>query len=116
MTGAHSRHTPELTRVIATTAASVTPAVTGAASGDAPSGTSVSRPRTSGPIVTGISISTVPATVGVKTRRNHDSLVASTNWNREAMTIRLAISPGPPCSRADTHTAMKAPELPIRRI
>lgn len=47
--------------------------------GAAPAGTSASFPRITGARVTGISISTVPATVGVKIRRSADSLAARAN-------------------------------------
>ena len=95
---------------------SVTPAVTGAAAGETPSGTSVSFRRMSGPMVIGISISTVPATVGVKMRRSSESLVARANWKREDTTIRLASSPGPPWLSAETQTARNALEVPMSRI
>ena len=45
------------------------PAVTGAAAADAPSGTSASLPRMIGARVTGMSMTAVPATVGVKISR-----------------------------------------------
>ena len=45
ITGAHSRHAPRKRSPAAIMMARVTPAVTGAAAGDAPSGTSVSLPR-----------------------------------------------------------------------
>ena len=64
---------------IATITPSVTAAVTGAAAGEASAGTSVILPTMVGDSITGISIRTVPATVGVKMRRNRDSLAASTN-------------------------------------
>ena len=92
---------------------SVTPTVTGAADGEAASGTSESLPRMTGARVTGISITTVPATVGVKIRRSVDSLAARANWKREETMIRVARSPGPPCTSAETQTARKALLLPI---
>ena len=75
-------------------ASSVTPAVTGAATGEAPSGTSASWPRMTDASVIGISISTVPATVGVKIPRGADSLAARTNWNSDDTMISVAASPG----------------------
>ena len=54
--------------------ARVTPAVTGAAEVAASAGTSFSLRKMIGPRVTGISISTVPATVGVKIFLNSEEL------------------------------------------
>ena len=87
---------------------SVPPATTGAAAGAAPSGTSASLRRMTGASVTGINMSTVPATVGVKILRNRDSLAARTNWNRDETTTSVASRPGPPRSRAAMQTAMNA--------
>lgn len=64
---------------IATITARVTPAVTGAAAGEASAGTSVNSPTMIGATVTGISIITVAATVGVKIFRNRESFAARTN-------------------------------------
>ena len=58
---------------------------------------------------------TVPATVGVKIRRNKERCAASANWNRDEMTTRVASIPGPPWAIAAIQTEMKAPEVPIRR-
>ena len=69
MTGAQRRHAPRKRSPAAIMMARVTPAVTGAAAGDAPSGTSLSFPRKVEARLTGISISTVPATAGVNTLR-----------------------------------------------
>ena len=113
MTGAHNRHAPELRSTMTTMASSVPPATTGAAIDAAPSGTSVSLRTMTGASVTGISISTVPATVGVKILRSRDSLAARANWNRDEMTISVASRLGPPCSSAATQTAMNALLLPI---
>ena len=113
MTGPQSRHKPAPQSATTTITSSVTPAVTGAAAGGAPAGTAARLPRTREDTDTGISISTVPATIGVKIRRSTDSLAARTNWNRDEMTIRVASSPGPPCSSAVTQMARKALLLPI---
>ena len=69
--------------------------------------------NTIGITVTAISMITVPATVGVSILRSKDSRAASTNWNSEEMTTRVASSAGPPLARAATQTAMNAPEVPI---
>ena len=68
-----------------------------------------------GMTVTGISMITVPATVGVKMRRNRDRRAASANWNREEITTRVASMAGPPCAIAAMQTEMKAPDVPISR-
>ena len=93
----------------------VTAALTGAAAAGVPSGTSVSRPKTIGMTVTGISMITVPATVGVMIRLSRESRAESANWNSDEITIRVASRAGPPCASAVTQTAMKAPEVPMRR-
>ena len=87
--------------------------MTGAAAGETASGTSPSLRRNTGATVTGISITTVPATVGVKIRRSADSLAAIANWNRDDTMIRVASSPGPPSSNAETLMARKALLVPI---
>ena len=66
----------------------VAAALAGAAAGGTPSGTSVNMPKMIGMTVTGISMITVPATVGVKIRRSRDSRAESANWPREETTIR----------------------------
>ena len=81
--------------------------------GAASAGTSVSLRRMSAESEIGISISTVPATVGVKIFRNSESFAASRNWHREETMIRLPSSPPPPRSRAATQMARKALLLPI---
>ena len=54
-------------------------AVSGAPAGGAAAGTSASMSKTIGITVTAISMITVPATVGVNTRRSSDSRVARRN-------------------------------------
>ena len=72
----------------------VTAALAGAAAGGTPSGTSVNMPKMIGMTVTGISMITVPATVGVKIRRSHASRAESMNWHSEETMIRVASSAG----------------------
>lgn len=79
MTGAHSRNAPLALRAIAQTVSSVATALIGAPSGGASSGTSVSMPKMIGITVTAISMITVPATVGVSTRRNRESRAENVN-------------------------------------
>ena len=57
----------------------------------------------------------MPATTGVNTRRSHESRLAIRNWKSDDTTTRLAMVAGPPLTRAATHTAMKAPEVPMIR-
>ena len=99
-----------------TVTSSVTPAVTGAAAGDAPAGTSASFRRMRGASVTGMSISTVPATAGVNTLRRSAIRAARTNWTSAEAMISAASIPGPACSRAETLTARKALVLPMTRM
>ena len=68
-----------------------------------------------GMTVTAISMITVPATVGVITRRRSDRRDEIRNWNREEATISVASSAGPPRSSAATDTAMKTPDVPMSR-
>ena len=96
-----------------TVTSNVTMTLTGAALGDDPSGTSTSRPNMIGMRVTGISMITVPHTVGVRTRRSSDNLADRPNWNRAERVTRVASSPGPPSTRAVTQTAMNAAEVPM---
>ena len=79
------------------------------------SGTWVNMPKTIGITVTGISMMTVPATVGVRMRRSSESRHASRNWKREEMTTSVASMAGPPWAIAPTQIAMKAPDVPMTR-
>ena len=79
MTGAHRRTTPVARNVTPTVTTSVAITVAGAAAGDDPSGTSPSMPNMMGMRVTGISMITVPHTVGVSTRRSSDNWVERPN-------------------------------------
>ena len=63
--------------------------------------------------MTAMSMTTVPETTGVNTRRNIDRRAASTNWTSDETTTSEAIRDGPPASSAATQTAMNAPEVPI---
>ena len=116
MTGAQRRQTPAARRVTATVTTIVTAALTGAAAGDAPSGTWVSMSKTMGMTVTAISMITVPQTVGVKSRRSSASRTERANCTRAEAATSDASIPGPPSARAVTQTAMKAPEVPIIRM
>ena len=111
--GDQSRHAggPRSTRTATVTI--VATAAMGAPARDVPSGTSVSVSKTMGMTVAAISMITVPDTAGVKMRRNNESRDASANWNSEEMMIRVAIMEGPPSTMAATHTAMKAPDVPM---
>ena len=91
----------------------VTAALTGAAAGAAPSGTSFSCPNRMGVTEAAMSMMTVPATVGVMMRRSHASRAAKPNWNSDETQMSVAIKAAPPACRALTHTAMKAAEVPI---
>ena len=97
----------------ATVTTSVTRTLTGAAAGGEPSGTSASMPNMIGISVTGISMITVPQTVGVRIRRRSDRRVESPNWNSAESVTSVASRPGPPSTRAVTQTAMNAADVPI---
>ena len=116
MAGAQSRQIPVSRSDTSTDAARVTSAVTGAAAGAAAAGTSVSCANTMGAMLTGISMSTVPATVGVNTRRKAAILEPRMNCTKEATMISVASKAGPPCSMALTLTARKADVLPMTRM
>ena len=72
--------------------------------------------NTMGMTVTGIIMMTVPVTAGVRIRRRIDRRLASVNWTRDDRKTSVASMPGPPSARAVTHTAMKAPEVPMTRM
>ena len=88
----------------------VTKALSGAASTERPSGTSVSMSKTVVMTVTGISMITVPVTVGVRIRRNSESRAERANWKSDEMTTRVASIAGPPSATAVMQTAMKTGE------
>ena len=113
MMGDHSRHAGAARTTMAVTMTIVTSAATGAAACGDPSGTSFSESKMIGITVAAISMITVPVTMGVKMRRNHERRAASRNWKSDEMTIRLAIVSGPPNLSAATQTAMNAPDVPI---
>ena len=115
MTGAQRRNAPVALSAMAAMTSMVASALNGAADAGLPSGTSVSSPNTIGITVTGISMMTVPATVGVRMRRNNERRPASANWNNAETTTRVASMAGPPFAIAATQIAMKAPEVPIAR-
>jgi len=83
-----------------------TMARTTAANGIAPAGTSSNLSRQNGSTDTAISISTVPDTAGVNTRRNCGSHVATAKKNNAETTIRLASMAGPPSASARIASAM----------
>ena len=93
----------------------VTRALTGAAASGLPSGTPFSIPNMIGITVTGISMITVPATVGVSIRRNSDSRLASANWKSAEAATSVASIAGPPFAVAATQIAMNAPDVPMAR-
>ena len=78
MSGDHSRHTPEARKKSKVDTTSVTRATVGPAASGASEGMSSSRFRATGKMVAAISMSTVPVTTGVITRRKNGSQKAST--------------------------------------
>ena len=76
----------------------------GAASGDVPSGTLCNCSKMTGVTVTGVSIMTVPVTVGVRIRLNSESRTEKANWKSARTTTRMASRAGPPRGeRGDAH-------------
>ena len=116
MTGAHRRTRSFAASVMTAMTTRVVSAQSGAASGGVPPGTFFICSNMTGMTVTGVSISTVPVTVGVRMRRNSERRVANANWTRARMTTRVASSAGPPAARAAMLTAMEAPDVPIARM
>ena len=66
--------------------------------------------------VTGVSIMTVPVTVGVSTRRNSESRAEKANWKSARAITSVTSRPGPPAASAATLTAIAAPGVPMARI
>ena len=75
---------------------SVKMTLTGAAAGGDSAGTSASMPNMIGIRVTGISMITVPQTVGVSIRRSSDNCVEIPNWNSAETVTSVASSPARP--------------------
>ena len=113
MIGAQSRRLPLAHRVNTATTNRVAPALAGALAVGAPGGASLSMSNMIGITVTAISAITVPATTGVMIRRSSERRADKANWKREEAITSVASSPGPPSAKAVTHTAMKAPEVPM---
>ena len=88
-------------------------ALSGAAGAGLPAGTLDRRSPTAGSTVSGISMITVPETVGVRTRWNSASRQDSTSGTRAVMTTSVARSAGPPSATAVMLTEMKAADAPI---
>ena len=97
------------------TTASVTADAAGAAYGDAdtPRGACVSISNTARMTVAAMSISTVPDTTGVMTRRSQDSRAATTNFSSDDSTTRLASIAGPPSVSAVMQMAIAGSDVPI---
>ena len=63
--------------------------------------------------VTGVSIMTVPVTVGVRMRRNSDSRAEKANWNNARPITRVASNAGPPAASAAVLTAIAGAAAPM---
>ena len=113
ITGAQRRSVPLALSVSPQMTSKVASALSGAPSTGLPCGMSLSRLKTAGITETGISMSTVPETAGVKARRNSESLSDMRNWKSPEATTSVARVAGPPFVSASIPTAMKAAELPI---
>ena len=113
MTGAQRRSVPAAFSEMPQMTTAVASALSGAPSAGLPSGTSSSRPNTNCSTVTGISMMTVPETVGVRMRRNSARRADRRIWKSAEMATRVASIAGPPSATAVMQTPMKAAELPI---
>ena len=71
--------------------------------------------KTIGITVTGMSMMTVPATVGVRIRRSIDNRAENANWKSDEMRTSVASIAGPPSAIAVTQIAMNAPDVPMAR-
>ena len=90
-----------------------TAAHNGAASADAPAGTSVNSPKADGISVAGISMMTVPETVGVRILRKSVSRNERASGTADATSTKVASSERPPSATAVTPTPTTASEVPI---
>ena len=85
----------------------------GAAAAGVPAGTSVNSPKADGINVAGISMMTVPETVGVRILRNSVSRKDIASGTTDAMSTRVASSGRPPSATAVTPTPTTASDVPI---
>ena len=115
-TGAHGRSLGVPFSIVPATTSTVVSAQAGPAREADPGGRSSSMPKMIGITVTGTSMITVPATVGVRMRRNRDNRAEKASWKSAAAHNSVARSPEPPASSASTATAMAAPEVPVTRM
>ena len=113
ITGAHRRSAPVALSAMATITATVASALSAPAPSGLSFGTCLSMSKMMGITVTGISMITVPATVGVRMRRNSESRAESANWNSAETATSVASMAGPPLAIAATQIAMNAPEVPM---
>ena len=97
ISGPQSRTGPVNRSITARVTPRVASTVTGPAAGAAPSGTLSMKSKRNGMTLTAISMITVPATVGVRTRRSSESRPARRNWNSDETITSDASSAGPPC-------------------
>ena len=81
--------------------------------GEVSPGASASIPETAGITVTGMSMSTVPDTVGVRMRWKRDSRQASTRGTSAETATSVASVAGPLWVSALMQAGMKAPEVPM---
>ena len=100
---------------MAATTTRVASALRGPATAGVSGGTFSSCSKMTGITVTGVSMMTVPVTVGVRIRRKSASRAENASWKRARATTRVASRAVPPASRAAMHTAMAAPDVPVAR-
>ena len=107
-TGAHCCNLGDANSLSAIRMDKVVPARMGAAIEGAPSGKSERLLSTTVIIVEASNMRTVPATIGLMTRRSQESREMNTNCINDETTIRLDSNAGPPANSAEIQMAMKA--------
>ena len=113
MTGAQRRSAPDALSAMAASTSTTANALNGAARAGVSSGTAARSLKTAGITVTGISMITVPETVGVRIRWKSARRTEIRKGTREEMMTSVASKAGPPAATALMQTAMKAPEAPM---
>ena len=116
ITGAHRRSPCRAFSTMPAVTIRVVSAQSGAASGDVPSGTLCNCSKMTGVTVTGVSIMTVPVTVGVRIRLNSESRTEKASWKSARPTTRMASRAGPPAASAAMLTAIAAPDAPVAKM
>ncbi len=115
ISGAHRRLAPRAKRDTRVMAAKAAKATSGPlmVPGSTPAGTPANRSVVMGNTLTASSMTTVPPTVGVISRRKNDSRAENRNWMSDEATTRVPTRDSPPTATATVDTPMNAPDVPI---